>query len=289
MKSIAATAPLVILLGHIAGQVVAAELGIQHTGGKIILSWPQPLTNDLYLEMTRDLSDAASWRPVTEAPSTIPGACVVTNDATGPARFYRLHAWEVLFDGTSVASWRGYQQMSCPDTNSWIVTTNGELQTVPSRTPVDLITTNQYADFELLWEWNGSYSGVAYRATEVYPAAVLSGPTYQLANDPPGLLPTSCLGAVWQLIAPTNKTYLPGQWNSCRLIVQSNHVEHWLNSARVVAYELNSPEFAVLVTNNPTFRQYPEFGKARAGHIALRNDANVGFFRNIRIRRLPPD
>jgi len=37
------------------------------------------------------------------------------------------------------------------------------------------------------------------------------------------------------LIAPTNKTCNPaGQWNQVRLMVRGNHIEHWMNGAKIL-------------------------------------------------------
>ncbi len=264
---------------------------INPLGSKVILSWPGVPTNLFYLESSSALGSAAVWRPTAD-PGTNSSAWSVTNDAAGAGRFYRLHAWEVLFDGTSISAFRGYQQAHFPGTNIWRVTASGELEAVAGGVSVDLITTNQYADFELRWEWKaaaGGNSGVNYRATEDYSRAELSGPEWQLLDDPgyAGVPPNASCGAVWGLVAPTNKTLLPvGRWNECRLLVQSNHVEHWLNGRRVVAYELDSAAFRAAVAANASFNSYPKFARARAGHVAIRHENRQVWFRNIKIRAL---
>jgi hypothetical protein len=216
---------------------------------------------------------------------------VVTNDISGASRFYCLQAWEVLFDGTTAAHFRGYQMSDLPGTNIWRINNNRELEAVASGTQVDLITTNQYDDFELRWEWKTSVngnSGVNYRATELYSRAEWSGPEYQLLDTNYATVPQNSLGAVWSLIAPTNKTTVPtGQWNQCRLVVQGNHVEHWLNGNKVVSYELNSPAFTSAVSANSNFNPYPQFARARMGYIALRHENTPVWFRNLKIRKLP--
>jgi hypothetical protein len=129
-----------------------------------------------------------------------------------------------------------------------------------------------------------------YRVTEFYDAAWKSGPEYQLVDDSSYALPADqSSGAVWGLIPPTNRPLLvAGQWNQCRLLVQSNHVEHWFNGGLVVSYELNSPAFDSLVAASPTFSLYPQFAKARAGYIAFQNWTPEVWFRNIKVRRLLP-
>ena len=127
-----------------------------------------------------------------------------------------------------------------------------------------------------------------YRVTEFYDAPWKSGPEYQIFDDPYYSVPADqTSGAVWGLIAPTNKLLLPsGQWNQCRLLAQSNHVEHWLNDRKVIEYELNSPSFNALVAASPNFNPYSQFGKARTGYIALQLWTPEVWFRNIKIRRV---
>lgn len=269
----------------------ATEVAIRRTDARGVIHWPAAGTNDFYLQFTTQLAPAV-WSPAEDGVNTGEGLAV-TNDLSGPQRFYRLQAWEVLFNGSSTQAFRGYQQSTFPGTNIWRVTTNGELETVVGGTQLDLVTTNQYADFELRWEWKCAArgnSGVNYRATELYSRAEWSGPEYQLLDDTGySVASQNTLGAFWNVIAPTNKVLLPvGQWNQCRIIVQSNHVEHWLNGRRVVAYELNSPALSALISANSNFNPYPQFAKARSGYIAFRHENTQTWFRNIKVRRLPP-
>jgi len=271
--------------------VPATDLTIARSGNAVLLSWPLRATNDFCLQFTTNLSPPFTWSNASD-PVTNGTDLMVTDGGTASRRFYRLKGWEVLFDGTSTAAFRGYQQTTFPPASVWAVTANGELQTVAGGTPINIITTNQYSDFELRWEWKaatGGNSGVNYRCTEEYSDSEWTGPEFQLLDDAQYSVPAAnTIGAVWDLIAPTNKVLVPtGQWNRCRLIVQSNYVEHWLNGRRVVAYYLNSAPFTNLVVANPNFNQYPDFAKARSGYIAFRHENTQTWFRNIYIRQLP--
>ncbi|HWH72267.1 MAG TPA: DUF1080 domain-containing protein, partial [Candidatus Sulfotelmatobacter sp.] len=206
-------------------------------------------------------------------------------------QFYRLKAWEMLFNGTSTDAFRGYRQSTFPS-NDWTITTSGELKTVTGSPSGHIITMKQYADFELLREWKtgtSGNSGVLYRATESYDSPWKSAPEYQLLDDAHYSLPgDQSSGAVYKLIAPTNKVPMPtGQWNQCRLLVQGNHVEHWLNGRRIVEYELNSPSFNALVASSSYYNPYSQFAKARQGYIAFQNWTPEIWFRNIKVRTLP--
>jgi hypothetical protein len=201
--------------------------------------------------------------------------------------------WQALFDGKSVDAWRGYGRDTFP-TNAWKVE-NGELRTIAGvKDAVDIITREKYGDFELELDWKlkpGGNSGVIYRAAEK-PAPGQSwhtGPEMQILDDEKhrdGLDPKTSAGALYALKAPTNKTLKPaGEWNSVRLVVNGNHVEHWLNGVKVVEAELDSPEVKGLIAASK-FKEHPGFAKEREGHIVLQYHGDEVAFRNVRVRRL---
>ena len=76
--------------------------------------------------------------------------------------------WRLLFDGQTTTGWRGYKSTTMPA--SWRVE-NGSLlaRRTQGESCGDIITVDQFDDFELVWEWKmtaGNNSGVIYRATE---------------------------------------------------------------------------------------------------------------------------
>ena len=77
-----------------------------------------------------------------------------------------------------------------------------------------------------------------------------------------------------------------GEWNAIRIVVDGNHVEHWLNGTKIVEYELGSPEWLAKVAESK-FRRWPEYGKAAEGRIGLQEHGGWVAFRNIKIRVLP--
>jgi hypothetical protein len=52
-----------------------------------------------------------------------------------------------------------------------------------------------------------------------------------------------------------------------------------------VAYELWTPEWEALVQAGK-WKDFPGYGRARQGHIALQDHGNQCWFRNIKIREL---
>lgn len=201
--------------------------------------------------------------------------------------------WKKLFDGKSTGAWRGYGRDTFP-TDVWKVE-NGELKTiVGAKDPVDIITKDKYRDFELELEWKikpGGNSGIIYRVAELPKPSETwhSGPEMQVLDDAAhkdGLDPKTSAGALYALVAPTNKTLNPpGQWNKVRLVVIGTHVEHWLNGKKVVDADLASPEIKALIAASK-FKAYPQFAQEREGHVALQFHGDEVAYRNIRIRSL---
>lgn len=197
--------------------------------------------------------------------------------------------WVTLFDGKSTEAFRGFKRDSFPK-ESWKVE-DGVLKTIPGN-GTDVITRDEYESFELTLEWKispGGNSGVMYHVSEAFNTAWQTGPEMQVLDDSKhkdGGNPKTSAGALYALIAPTNKVVKPaGEWNQVRLLVNKNHVEHWLNGRKVVQYELNSPELEKLIAESK-FAKMPRFAKEKLGHIALQHHHDEVWYRNIKIRRL---
>jgi hypothetical protein len=197
--------------------------------------------------------------------------------------------WKVLFRGKSTDAFRGFRQVSFP-TNSWVVA-GDSLKSLPG-TKVDLITREQYENFELELEWKVAKegnSGIMFHVSEDEAETYITGPEMQIvddANTEDGANPKTSAGALYDLIAPTNKRCHPaGEWNRVRVSVQGTHVEYWMNGAKVVEYELGSESLKTLIGNSK-FKGWPGFAREKTGYIALQNDGSSVWIRKVRVRRL---
>lgn len=195
--------------------------------------------------------------------------------------------WAPLFDGTSTAGWRGYRQEHCP--HGWQVV-DGALSRVAEAG--DLVTLEEFQDFELEFEWRlapGGNSGVMFRVSEDHDAPWESGPEYQLLDDAAhkdGLDPRASTGSNYAMHAPrVNATRPAGAWNQARLVVRGAHVEHWLNGRKIVEYELWSDDWERRVSACK-WKDRPDYGRRKRGRIALQDHGDPVAFRNLRIRRL---
>jgi hypothetical protein len=196
--------------------------------------------------------------------------------------------WRPLFDGKTTTGWRGYKSTDVPA--GWAIK-DGVL--VKEDKSSDLVTKDQYGDFELEFDWKlapGGNAGVLYRGTEEYDHIYWSAPEYQLLDDAAhkdGGNRLTAAGSAYALYPPTAGVVKPaGEWNSSRILARGPHVEHWLNGKKVVEYELWSPDWEAKVKASK-FKDWPNYGRAKKGYIAFQGDHEGALsLRNVRIREL---
>jgi hypothetical protein len=93
----------------------------------------------------------------------------------------RAAGWMLLFDGRTLAGWRGYNRPDLP--GGWAIDDGALARVGPGG---DIITIEQYGDFELALEWRvqgGGNSGIFYRAEEGHAWIYESAPEMQLLDD----------------------------------------------------------------------------------------------------------
>lgn len=197
--------------------------------------------------------------------------------------------WRLLFDGRTGAGWRNYRKPSLSD--GWQVI-DGSLVRA-AQDAGDIITEGRYRNFELALDWKvseGGNSGVFYRATEEADTIWKAAPEMQILDDArhaDGKSALTSAGASYGLYpAPRGVVRPAGEWNSARLHMNGNQVEHWLNGVKLLEYELGGREWKDLVEKSK-FGAMPLYGKAGTGHIGLQDHGDRVEFRNIRIRVFP--
>lgn len=212
----------------------------------------------------------------------------------------KQEGWQLLFDGKNMDKWRGAYLDSMP-TKGWTIE-NEELVVLPStgaesNNGGDIITKEQYSDFELVLEaklTDSANSGIKYFVVDRKPRPKGSaiGLEFQLLDDEKhpdakmGKNGNRTIASLYDLITAQGKKANPiGEWNVARIISKSKHVEHWLNGTKVVEYERGSPEFKKLVAGSK-YKTFEGFGESEKGHILLQDHGNKVFFKNIKIRNL---
>jgi 3-keto-disaccharide hydrolase len=200
----------------------------------------------------------------------------------------QAQGWRLLFDGKTAAGWRGYRADSLP--SGWQAV-DGALTRVAAAG--DIITREKFTNFELALEWKisvGGNSGIFYRVSEDDAAAYWSGPEMQVLDDAKhldGLSRLTAAGADYGIYpSPAGIVKPAGEWNAVRLVVNGNHVEHWMNGVKVVEYELGSPDWEAKVRASK-FARHVHYGRNATGYIGLQDHGDWVAYRNIRIRVLP--
>jgi hypothetical protein len=211
-------------------------------------------------------------------PVLLLAACNAPRSAGAPADFEDL---------TLRAKWRGYNQATVPA--GWII----EDGVIHLSTPggADLLTVEQYANFELTFEWKISpegNSGVMYRVSEGEGPAYVTGPEYQVFDNAAMQRhdPYLAAGANYAMHGkPGDDTRPVGEWNTARIVVDGAHVEHWLNGVLQCEYELWSDAWKERV-QSCKWQDTPGYGIHRAGHIALQDHGSPVWYRGVGVKRL---
>jgi hypothetical protein len=205
--------------------------------------------------------------------------------------------WTPLFDGESLKGWRSYAGGGALNPE-WIVEDGAIVLDVDEDTDEttggDLITADQYENFELELEWKiseGGNSGIFFGVREItgHLVAYESGIEMQVLDDDKhvdGRTPETSAGACYALYAPEGKVLSPvGEYNKVRLRVDDGRVEHWLNGKKIVEYVIGSEDWNERIANSK-FSDWEHFARYRKGHIGLQDHSDRVWFRNIRIRTL---
>ncbi len=183
--------------------------------------------------------------------------------------------------------WRGYAKEGWPA--GWSLE-GGVLARVAGGG--DIMTVEEFADFDLRLEFKVSpagNSGIQYRVSTGDEAPYYTGMEFQVLDDSEhrdGKNLLTSTGSLYALYARSERATLPvGEWNKARIIVQGNHVEHWLNGKKMVECEIGSDDWNERLAKSK-FAEWPRFAKNRQGHIALQDHNDPVWYRNIRIQRL---
>ncbi|MBX3365599.1 MAG: DUF1080 domain-containing protein [Phycisphaeraceae bacterium] len=199
--------------------------------------------------------------------------------------------WQLLFDGATSTGWRGFRQPAFP-TRGWVIV-DGELRHTKGGGGGDIVTTDQFGDFELSLEFRvtpGANSGIIYRASEKHGAPWMTGPEYQVLDDAASNMTPDhmhSVGSVYEMCSPAadKPTKPAGEWNHARIRIYDGVLQHFLNGREVVNARLDGREWQDKIRWSK-FRGYAGFGMESVGHIALQDHGDEVHYRNIKVRDL---
>ena len=228
-------------------------------------------------------------------------AALSAANAAGPNRLTdaeRSEGWRLLFDGRTTTGWEEITGKPFPS-RCWRVEDGCLKALVRPDGFQDIRTAATFGSFELEFEWKvpaGGNSGVKYLIQRVDEwtnrqgrQARARGLEYQLADDAGVADSRRAAGSLYSLIAPVPFTAPRiGAFHRARLVVQGRHVEHWLDGARVVAFDTDDPPVRALLRGDLPKGSPADAPLHQTGPISLQNHGTEAWFRNIRIRPLPP-
>lgn len=215
----------------------------------------------------------------------------------------------ILFDGTSLEGWRGYNKEYIP--SKWSIE-DGTLKFSKAPAGVekpeggDIIFAYDFKNFELEFEWKISHagnSGVFFLAKEVKGQPIyISSPEYQLLdneNHPDakqGVNGNRKSASLYDMIPATPQNAKPaGEWNKAKIVVNKGKVTHYQNDVKVVEYDLRSPEWIELLQSSKfSAEKWPLAfsllsnvgGKSKSGVIGFQDHSDDVWLKNVTVKVL---
>lgn len=196
--------------------------------------------------------------------------------ATAPlsAEEQRL-GFESLFDGQSFTGWEQKGNWVIADGAFYRKDKGGDLTWKVKHVP---------DDFELRFEWKvskGCNSGVYYRPGQ-YEYQVLDN-----VGSPYGENPRQAAASLFFCMAPSRDVTRPlGEWNEGRIVGKGTVIQHWLNGEAVIDFDYTDPKWAKEVE---LLRIRGANLAARGAFLRLQDHGQDVWFRNLRLRTVPPE
>lgn len=236
-----------------------------------------------------------AWYTLNRIPENQPG---FNNPAPPPpapnslTETERAAGWKLLFDGQTTNGWHSFNKPAAGP--GWKVKDGalGLEKSNPQEEGGDLVTSEEFENFDLRLEWKISAcgnSGLMFNVVEdpKYCCPWHTGPELQILDNtchPDARIPTHRASDLYDMITSQPETVKPaGQWNRVRLVVKDGKAEHWLNGRKVLTFELFNQEWTDRIADSK-FKDMPDFGKSRKGKIAVQDHGDRVWFRNVKIR-----
>ena len=203
-------------------------------------------------------------------------------------------AWTSLFNGETITGWHNYGSDSVG--KAWQVDSGAiHLNSSVKNGGGDLVTDDTYGDFDLKLDWkiskNGN-SGIIFYVQEdtaKYDETYKTGPEMQVLDNeghPDAKIPKHRAGDLYDLISSSSEPVKPaGEWNHAEIKSVNGKLDLYLNDVNVVSTTMWDDNWKQLIAGSK-FKNMPDFGTFKSGHIALQNHGDDVWFKNIMIRKM---
>ncbi len=196
--------------------------------------------------------------------------------------------------------WHVFNHPGEPVSGKWTIDKEGAFVFDPNGSSDwdvnDIVTNEDYEDFELQLEWKigkGGNSGIFYGVIEdpKLHTPYMSGTEIQVLDDEnhpdakQGKNNNRKGGSLYDMIPSASAAKPYDQWNSVTIKRKDNIITIWQNGVLAVTYPTSGEGWDAMVENSK-FKGWEHFGKYSIGKIGLQDHGNVVSFRNIRIREL---
>ncbi|MEB0260684.1 MULTISPECIES: DUF1080 domain-containing protein [unclassified Mucilaginibacter] len=208
----------------------------------------------------------------------------------------KSRGWALLFDGKTLNGWHIFNKGNTR--SAWSVD-SGQLICNPHTKNVkhgDLVTDNEYENYELQFDWKISKAGnsglfINVQERPELGATFATGPEYQLLDDKN--IDADYLkdfshkaAAIFGVLPNISKSVPnPGEWNHSRIVQKYGKITFWLNGVQTITTDFKSDAWKKTVAAS-SMSKYPDFAIISKGHIAVQDWTSGVAFRDIKIKVL---
>ena len=207
--------------------------------------------------------------------------------------------WTTLFDGKTTNGWHTYGKKTAG--NEWKVE-GGALHldaSTPNKEGGDLVTNDEYKNFDLKLEWKISEKGnsgiifYVHENPEKYHETYVTGIEMQVLDNgtptrlgqPDGKLYTHRAGDLYDLLASKEAVKPLGQWNQVEIKAKDGKLDFYMNGEHTLSTKMWDENWKKMVAISK-FKDMPGFSAYKEGKIALQDHGADVWFRNIKIKKL---
>ncbi|GGA88799.1 3-keto-disaccharide hydrolase [Puia dinghuensis] len=209
----------------------------------------------------------------------------------------KKEGWKLLFDGKTTQGWHTYLRDTVG--SKWQVKEDALVfdPSQPAGGGGDIVTNDEYENYELNLEWRiskGGNSGIIFDVQESpkHRATYETGPEMQVLDNKDASdnkKQNHLAGCLYDMAGDStvSKPKPIGEWNQVRLIQDKGHLTFWLNGIKTFDGQIGSDEWNKMIAGSK-FRnpEFADFAKVAKGKIALQQHPGSSGWRNIKIRLL---